>query len=139
MMFAAYLLLNLAILTLLAWASPARGWRLALALTILGWVVGQANGLIEAVFFSVMDLKTGAGIAAFMLVQFAVLAGLAMLIAWRWTGGSAPAVSPRYTVLTLLGVVAGYELLYFGAGLLVFPFVQHFYAGKALPSFINHP
>lgn len=135
MMFAAYLLLNLAVLILLAWASPARGWRLALALLALGWVVGQANGLIEAVFFSVMDLGKAAGIAGFILVIFAVLAGLAVLIAWRWRGESAPPVRPRYTPLRLLGVVAGYELLYFGAGILVFSFVQHFYADKPLPSF----
>lgn len=135
MMLALSLALDLAMLVALAFVSPARGFRLAAALLVLGWVVGHLNALIEAVAFNVVGIGTAAAIAGGSFATFVVLAGLAMLIAWRWPGEAAPPVKLRITPLRLIGVVIAYELLYFGAGALVFPWVAHFYADKAMPSF----
>jgi hypothetical protein len=60
---------------------------------------------------------------------------LAVLLSGRLReGADAPLEQGRFTPVTLLGVVVAYELLYWTAGLLVFPYVQHFYAGHALPA-----
>lgn len=135
MMVALYLLLDFAMLAGLALVSPARGWRLAVALLVLGWTAGSFNAMVEAVAFQVLPIGTAAAILAGMLVQFALLAALAVLIAWKWRGASPPAARANITPLRLLAVILGYELLYFGAGALVFPFVQHFYTAQMLPSF----
>jgi hypothetical protein len=135
MMFAAFLLLEFAALAVAAWVSPARGWRLWVALLVLGWIVGHFNALVEAVAFNVMSLADAAAVAGGFLIVVAILSALAVLVTGKWPGEGAPPVTPCPTPLRLLGVVAGYELLYFGAGMLVFPFVAHFYADKALPSF----
>lgn len=133
MMFLLYLLLTFAALVLAAWVSPARGRALVLALVALGWGVGTFNTLIEAVAFGVMPLEAAAIQCVVALLVFAVFAAGAVAVAGRLRGEGAPPVRPRVTVLRLAGVVLGYELLYFGAGLLVFPYVADFYATRTLP------
>jgi xanthine/uracil permease len=39
----------------------------------------------------------------------------------------------RFTALGLLAVIVAYELLYWGAGTLVYPYIAHFYASRSLP------
>ena len=134
MMIGLYLLLNLAVLWFVARSSSACGWRLIAMLFLLGFVVGSANNLIEAVFFGVLTLNEVVAAAVPALVVFAILSPLAVFLAGRLReGAEAPLEQGGFTVLTLLGVVLAYELLYWTAGLMVFPYVGHFYANRPLP------
>lgn len=133
MMIGLYLLLNLAVLWLVARAASVSGWRLVAMLFLVGFVVGSANSLIEAVFFHVLGPKEVGTAALAAGIVFAILSPLAVLIAGRWRSGAARFEGGGFTPLTLLAVVAAYELLYWSAGTLVFPYIEHFYATRALP------
>jgi hypothetical protein len=134
MMIGLYLLLNLAVLWIVARASSASGGRLVLMLFVAGFVVGSLNSLIEALFFGVLTLRQIAGAAIPAAIIFAILSPLAVLFSGRWReGADAPREPGDFTPVTLLGAVIAYEVLYWGAGLIVFPYVEHFYAGHALP------
>jgi hypothetical protein len=134
MMIGLYLLLNLSVLWVVARSSAASGLRLAGMLFVLGFVIGSANNLIEAVFFGVLSPSQVAAAAIPAAIIFAILAPLAVLLAGRWR--QAPVQSEAgavFTPVTLLGAVIAYELLYWSAGLIVFPYVAHFYSGQSLP------
>jgi hypothetical protein len=134
MMIGLYLLLNLAVLWIVARSSSANGWRLMLMLFLAGFVVGSANNLIEAVFFQVLSLREVAAAAVPAAIVFAILAPPAVLLAGRLREGAEASLERGgFTPLTLLGVVLAYELLYWTAGLMVFPYVGHFYASRTLP------
>lgn len=134
MMIGLYLLLNLAVLWFAARTSSGSGWRLVLMLFLAGWVVGSGNSLIEALFFHVLTLPEAASAAAVAGVVFAVLTPIAVLAAVRWRDGNSPNVlNGGFTMLTLLGVVVAYELLYWSAGTLVYPYIADFYASRSLP------
>ena len=133
MMIGLYLLLNLAVLWLVARAASVSGWRLVAMLFLVGFVVGSANSLIEAVVFHVRGPKEGGTAALAAGIVFAILSPRAVLIAGRWRSGAARFEGGGFTPLTLLAVVAAYELLYWSAGTLVFPYIEHFYATRALP------
>jgi hypothetical protein len=134
MMFALYVLLTLAALVLAGAVSPARGRASWLALLALGWTVGQFNTLIEAIVFSVMPIRDALLQLAIAFVALALLAAIAVLLIGKWRGEGHGAVYPTVTWRTLAGVVLGYELLYWTAGTLVWPFVASFYANKPLPA-----
>jgi hypothetical protein len=133
MMIGLYLLLNLAVLAIVARASGAKGWRLVLMLFLLGFVVGSANSLVEALFFGVLGAKEAVAAAVVAAIIFGVLSPAAVFLAGRWRTADGPGDEGGFTPMTLLGVVVAYELLYWGAGVLVFPYVSHFYATRALP------
>ena len=134
MMIGLYLLLNLAVLWFAARASSGSGWRLALMLFLAGWVVGSGNSLIEALFFHVLTLPEAASAGSVAAVVFAILAPVAVLTAGRWrTGNSAELQEGGFTALALVGVILAYELLYWGAGTLVYPYIADFYATRWLP------
>jgi hypothetical protein len=134
MMFGLYLLLNLAVLWIVARASSASGWRLVLMLFALGFVVGSANSLIEAVVFGVLSPRQIAAAGVPAAIIFAVLSPLAVFLAGRWRSVDQPAHEPGgFTPLTLLAVVATYELLYWTAGTLVYPYIADFYATRTVP------
>lgn len=134
MMIGLYLVLNLAVLWIVARASSASGWRLILMLFLLGFVAGSANNLVEALFFGVMPTRAIGAAAVPAAIIFAILSPVAVLLSGRWrTAGSAPPVEGGFTPLTLLGVVIAYELLYWGAGTLVYPYIANFYATRSLP------
>jgi hypothetical protein len=134
MMISLYLLLNLAVLWIVARACSASGVRLILMLFVLAFVVGSANNLLEAAFFGVLSIQQVAAAAVPAAIIFAILSPAAVLLAGRFRqGAEAPLEPGGFTPLTLLGVVVAYELLYWGAGTMVFPYVQHFYAGRPLP------
>ena len=133
MMIGLYLLFNLAVLWIVARACSASGWRLVLMLFLAGFVVGSANSLIEAVFFHVLGPREVVGAAVPAAIVFAILSPLAVLLAGRWRNGAIADREGGFTPLTLLGVVLAYELLYWSAGTLVFPYIEHFYATRSLP------
>jgi hypothetical protein len=134
MMFALYVLLTLAALVLAGAVSPARGRASWLSLLVLGWTVGQFNTLIEAVVFSVMPLRDALFQLAIAFVAVALLAAIAVFLLGKWRGQGPGAVSAAVTWRIIAGVVLGYELLYWTAGTLVWPFVADFYANKPLPA-----
>jgi len=128
-----YVLLNLVVLIIVAWASAARGWRLALMLFILGFVVGLANNLLEAIVFGVISVSEAMTSAAAAGPLFAVLAIVATFIARFRSKKDEPRREGGFTPITLLGCVAAYEVLYWTAGTLVFPYIADFYATRTLP------
>jgi hypothetical protein len=134
MMIGLYLLLNFAVLWIVARASSASGWRLILMLFVLGFVVGSANSLIEAVVFGVLSPGQIVAAGAPAAIVFAILSPVAVFLAGRWRSGDRAAHrSGGFTPLTLLAVVAAYELLYWTAGTLVYPYIADFYATRTVP------
>jgi hypothetical protein len=134
MMIGLYLLLNLAVLWIVAGASSASGWRLVVMLFILGFVVGSANSLIEAVVFGVLTPRELVAAALPPAIAFAILSPAAVFIAGRWARADEPAREiGGFTPLTLLAVVVAYEVLYWTAGTFVWPYIAHFYATKTVP------
>jgi hypothetical protein len=134
MMIGLYLLLNLAVLWIVARASSASGWPLILMLFAVGFVVGSANSLIEAVAFGVLSPPQVAGAAVPAAIVFAILSPIAALLAGRWRDADRPPQPPiAFTPLTLVAVVVAYELLYWTAGTLVLPYIADFYATRAVP------
>lgn len=128
------LMLALGMLVVLAVASPARKLRLFVALLLLVWIVAFVNAQIEAVAFGILSLGQALAVLAGAIVVCAVLAGLAVLIAGKWRhADEAPQVPLRLTPGRIAGVVLGYELLYWSAGMAVFPFIAHFYKPEMLP------
>ena len=135
MMIGLYLLLNFLMLWVVARASSASGRRLVLMLFLLGFIVGSANNLIEAMFFGVLPPGEIAAAAVPAGTIFAILAPAAVLLAGRWKGTHSPAPEAGgFTPLTLLAVVIVYELLYWTAGTLVYPYISDFYATRTIPS-----
>ena len=134
MMIGFYLLLNFAVLWIVARASMAGGWRLMLMLFGLGFIVGSANDLIEAVAFGVLSPRQVVAAALPPAIVFAILSPAAVFLSGRWrTGDRPPQQIGGFTPLTLLGVVAAYELLYWTAGTLVYPYIADFYATRTIP------
>ena len=128
-----YFLLNLAVLNLAAWLSEGRRWPLFLALLAFGLGVGMVNSLIEAVAFAVMTPRDALAAVGGSVVIFALLAAAAVLLSGRGFRGSSATARPEITPARLALVVLAYELLYFGAGMLVYPYVADFYATRRLP------
>ncbi len=134
MMIGLYLLLNLVVLWIVARASAAGGWRLMLMLFGLGFIVGSANDLIEAVVFGVLSPRQVVAAALPPAIVFAILSPAAVFLSGRWRTGDRPAQQTGgFTPLALLGVVVAYELLYWTAGTLVYPYIAHFYATRTIP------
>ncbi len=133
-MFGLYILTTFAALVLAAAVSPARGRALWLALLLLCWGIGQFNTLLEAVFFAVMPISAAAVQLFVAAIAIAIFAALAVTLAGKWRGPGPGAVRLTLGWQHLVGVIVGYEILYFGAGTIVWPFVAHFYTDKPLPS-----
>jgi hypothetical protein len=133
MMIGLYLLLNLAVLGAVARASFASGWRLILMLFLVGYVVGSANSLIEAAVFGVLQSRQIVTAAVPPAIAFAILSSVAVLLAGRWNSQERELEVGGFTPLTLLGVVGAYEILYWTAGTLVWPYVADFYATRTVP------
>jgi hypothetical protein len=110
--------------------------RLALGLFAVGFLVGQFNNLIEAVFFR---LFTPSAFLALLPLVTPPMAAAALVIAYvrQRTPHAAPPVArrtPGAIALRLLAVGLVYFPFYFVAGLIIFPYVRDFYAPSQLPS-----
>lgn len=130
-----YLGLNLAVLFAAARLSRGPRWPLFLALLSLGFGIGMANNLIEAIVFGVIAPAEAVGALGFALASFSALSLLAVRIAGQWRAPPAPAANLPITPARRALVVIAYELLYFGAGTMVFPYVADFYATRSLQPF----
>lgn len=133
MMIGLYLLFNFAVLWLVARSAATTGWTLTAMLLLLGFVVGSANNLLEAVVYGVLSLQQALAAAVPAAIVFAILSPLAVLTAGRWKNGSEAEAGTGITSMKLLAVVAAYEVLYWTAGTLVYPYIAHFYATKTIP------
>ena len=133
MMIGLYLLLNFAVLWLVVRSAAATGWALTAMLLLLGFVVGSANNLLEAVVYGVLSLREALAAAVPAAIIFIILPPLAVLTAGRWKNGSGAEAGTGVAPMKLLALVAAYEVLYWTAGTLVFPYIAHFYATKTIP------
>ncbi len=125
------------ILTTLAGRLRARGWGRVLALFAVAWGI-DANDLAEAVAFS-LDIPR-ATLPMLFVTSFVAKLALALTLdrvtgtadgAGAWPAGrAAGSWIGRVVAADLL-----YVLFYLAAGMIVFPFVKEFYAGKAIPGF----
>ncbi len=121
-------------LVIAAFAASGRGFRLVVALFILAFGVGSVNVLIEAVVFGVMTVSATLPAFAFHAVAFAILAVIAAAAARKLTGGTSTDIALRLTPVRIGAVALAYATLYFAAGMLIYPFVKEFYAGRPMPS-----
>jgi len=121
-------------LAIAAFAASGRGFRLVVALFILAFGVGSVNVLIEAVVFGVMSVNETLPAFAFHAVEFAILAVIAAAATRKLTGGARSDIALRLTPVRIGAVAVAYVVVYFAAGMLVYPYVKDFYAGRPLPS-----
>lgn len=137
MLFGGYILLTLAALLLAGAVSTARGRTLWAALLVMGWVIGQLNTLIEAVVFAVLPIRFALLQLGISLVVLAVLAALAVTLLGRWKQRPEVPATLDASIRKLIVIILAYELLYWSAGTMVWPFVQNFYSTKGLPPTIE--
>jgi hypothetical protein len=127
---------NTAIAGLLTWFASQSSWtglRLAGALFAIAYGIRDLNSLIEAYFLDFFKRPGEFGsILAHSLLVSLMFAPLVVLLAGRWQRpGSAGGTLPRRTVgnwaarIAACGVV--YLVCYFIFGLMVLPYVRHFY------------
>jgi len=133
MMIGLYILLNFTVLWVVARASALSGWQPMAMLFVLSFVVGSANNLLEAVVYGVLSLREAIVAAVPAAIVFAILSPLAVLAAGHWRKGSQAEFGGGVTPLKLLAVVVAYEVLYWTAGTLVYPYIAHFYATRTIP------
>jgi hypothetical protein len=126
-------ILYLVALALGAYAARARGFRLIAALFVLAFGVGSVNVLIEAVVFGVMTLNETVPAFIFHAVQFAIVALVATAVTGKLREGASSAIALRLTPVRIGAVALGYVVVYFAAGMLVYPYVKEFYAGRPMP------
>jgi hypothetical protein len=115
--------------------APSGGPRAALLFLVGAGI--PANNLLEAVFFS-LDIPRA--LLAPLFLHTVASAALFAIVLDR-LAGRAPAPAPVWAPraagswgLRLAATDVSYIVLYFTAGLLVFPYVSHFYEGRGLPS-----
>ena len=133
MMFLLYVSLTFLSLVMLAWASHARGRMLWLGVLAFGWTIGQFNILVEAVVFRVIPAGTALVQLGVGLIVFAMFAALAVTVLRKWRGPGLSPVRLPVSTIDVVAVIVAYELLYFGAGTLVWPYVAPYYLAKGLP------
>jgi hypothetical protein len=121
-------------LAVAAFAASGRGFRLVVALFVLAFGVGSVNVLIEAVVFDVMSLNDTLPAFAFHVVAFAILAIVAAAATGKLTGGARADIALRLTPVRIGAVALVYAVVYFVAGMLIYPYVEEFYAGRPVPS-----
>ena len=142
-MFGWLVLSNLLVAGVLAWyarRSAWTGWRLAGALFVTAWGVGTLNSLIEAHFFAIFD-RPGVLPALFLrsLPPVLVFAPVMVWLSGRWSvPGAETAPAPDHGIVGWVARFAAcsatYLVLYFTAGMIIFPYVQPFYDMRALPA-----
>jgi hypothetical protein len=121
-------------LTFLALSSSWRGLRLALALSAVYYGIQAVNAIEGVVFLNVTRA----------MVTLPLLSGAIMVPVWMLVFLRAESETPRQGappkhsfggwLWRFLLCDFGYLVLYFVAGLIVFPFVRDFYATRQMPS-----
>jgi hypothetical protein len=134
-------LLAASVLTVMLAASRWYGWKAAGAVFVIYWGISHFNTLNEAIFFG-LDLgpESAASLALKATLSSIVIAAAAPMLMGRWTEGVAADPAPAFTQRSAPAWVGRFALsaityfvFYFIAGMIIFPFVQEFYAGRPLP------
>jgi len=131
--------LTTATLTVLAVRADWRGWKLGTALALIPLAITSVNLLEGTVFLKNSDLQWG------RIFVFAVLSSVLTIPVWAWVFGRRrdtpvehyhPIESkPRAERAWKFALSDfSYLFLYYGAGMIIFPFVKDFYATQQLPS-----
>ncbi|HEY2930414.1 MAG TPA: hypothetical protein VGK99_01610 [Acidobacteriota bacterium] len=133
-------LLTVGVLLAAMQAVEARGWALVWVLFALYGGIGTVNIEIEAVVFQILSVTTslhmlGTGLA----VAFAVCLLMVYMAGRIRSQGSAEGRTPAHRLadnwqLRVPMAAFCYVVLYFAAGITIFPYVRHFYAGRPIPS-----
>jgi hypothetical protein len=121
-----------AIMMALARCATFTGWRLAAALGAVYYVVTSLSALIEAAVFDVVPLAHLWSLALMTAVTTALFAPVVVLVAGGFGGdrGSLPrlgALPAASFAARFAGCSALYLVLYFAAGMIIYPFVRSFY------------
>ncbi len=131
--------LVVAVLSWIAFRSRERGWRLALSLGLLLFGIASFNSFIEARFFGLFDTRETLSHLGTTLLGDLIFAPLLVLLLRAPLAGVIPdgpggEWRARITPLRLISGGAAYVVVYFVAGMIVFPFVREFYATKPMPN-----
>ncbi len=134
-------LLTGAVLVFLLWFSRWKGMAALVGTWAFFWGIAHFNTLNEAVFFQIdmgpispVMLLAGSAVAA------AVVSAALVVLTGRWSSAADPGpmliseYTPAGWTVRVLGVALVYVVCYFIAGMIIFPYVQHFYAGRPIPS-----
>lgn len=132
-------LLIVAVVSFLAYRSDWTGWKLAGALVLIPFLVNLVNMVEGTVFLQHSGIEGP---------QVALSLGLTYLFAWplwRFTFGRQPATAEQPSMLRVPGASGllwrfvlsdvAYLVLYFVAGMIIFPFVRDFYATQTVPPY----
>jgi hypothetical protein len=127
--------LTVGVLYVVAVATDARGWPLFWLLTVLHAGIGVINIQLESLVFKIAPpLEIVRGTAGGLVQVFAVSAAIAWAVT-RDDPARAPLASHRLAGglwLRLPLVALSYIVLYMSAGILILPFVRHFYMSSGL-------
>lgn len=126
-------------LVVLAARSEWRGWRLGAALALIPFSISSVNFLEGSIFLTNSGLPWGR-----LFVQ-SMIAALLIIPVWMALFGTRPTDGlMHYHPIQAKGrgerawkfIVSDftYLILYYGAGMIIFPFVKNFYATQHLPS-----
>jgi hypothetical protein len=126
------------VLTLIAVRSDWTGWKLAGVLTLMPFAINLVN-MLEGTFF----LKN-AGIDWRTLTLLLCVSYVLVFPLWRYIFARGPAGTGRESPLKNKFIAGflwrfvvsdfAYLILYFAAGMIIFPYVRDFYATQSLPS-----
>jgi hypothetical protein len=118
-------------------ATETYGWSVIWTLFLAYGLIGTVNIMLEGIFFNIFPLAAGIRLLASGLITAFVLSAAIVVVAGKI---SAQGYEQRHAQLTKgwlfrLPVLAfAYVILFFVAGGLVYPYVQHFYANRVMPS-----
>jgi hypothetical protein len=120
------------VLLLTMLASETGGWAMVWALFVLYGIIGTLNIVLEGLFFHIFPLSVGLSVLATGLVTAFTVSAAMVLVAGRFSPAEEAKLNASWPLrLPILGLT--YVILFFVAGSLVFPYVQHFYANREMP------
>lgn len=127
-----------AALTVLAVRSDWRGWQLGAALAAIPFIISTANIIEGSVFLKNSDLPWQ------KIFLHSLISAILIFPVWTLLFGRRDTTSPHYHPIQAKGrgerawkfIVSdvSYIVLYYAAGMIIFPFVRDFYATQELPS-----
>jgi hypothetical protein len=124
------------VLLLTMLASETGGWALIFALFAIYGTVGTVNIMLEGIFFDIFPIAAGVEFLASGLARAFAVAAAMVLVAGRLPSPNADRNELKLHANWPLRVpIVGftYVILFFVAGALVFPYVEHFYANRVMP------
>ena len=127
---------NLATAAVLLWLasrSMFTGWKAAAALGVVYFGIMHFNSLIEALFFRFLAPAQFAVLIALTLIMAAGTAALLTPLLAGETRATTVNWAPRISFASVALGALSYLIIYFAAGLSVYPFIRHFYDLQTTP------